>query len=114
MPLLYLRESGEMLISLSPIKITHAVYATMKLILSLQPGNKLQIPLEIPEDEVQSMTVADLKEKIMSFNKTKKIEELHVVYKSQILDDSDAFSNYNITDGETLKFLFAPILKGAD
>ena len=84
----------------------------MKLILSLQPGNKLQIPLEIPEDEVQSMTVADLKEKIMSFNKTKKIEELHVVYKSQILDDGDAFSNYNIADGETVKFLFAPILKG--
>lgn len=86
----------------------------MKLILSLQPGNKLQIPLEISEDEVQSMTVADLKEKIMSFNKTKKIEELHVVYKSQIFDDADMFSKYNVADGDTLKFLFAPILKGAN
>ena len=33
----------------------------MKLILSLQPGNKLQIPLEIPEDEIQSDRVSILK-----------------------------------------------------
>ena len=59
----------------------------MKITLSLQPGNKVQIPLEIPDEELKALTVLNLKEKIMELNKQKKLEELHVVFGSTILDD---------------------------
>ena len=40
------------------------VFKTMKLTLSLQPGNKLQLPMEIDDDKAALMTVADFKGKI--------------------------------------------------
>ena len=38
----------------------------MKITLSLQPGNKVQIPLEIPDEELKALTVLNLKEKRLS------------------------------------------------
>ncbi len=84
----------------------------MKITLSLQPGNKVQIPLEIPDEELKALTVLNLKEKIMELNKQKKLEELHVVYGSTILDDDKIFMEYNVTEGSIVKFLFAPVMKG--
>ena len=84
----------------------------MKITLSLQPGNKVQIPLEIPDEELKALTVLNLKEKIMKLNKQKKIEELHVVFGSTILDDDKIFMEYNVTERSIVKFLFAPVMKG--
>ena len=47
----------------------------MKINLTLQPGNKMELPMDIPSEEVATLTVLQLKEKIMVLNKTKKIEE---------------------------------------
>ena len=42
----------------------------------------------------------------------KKLEELHVVFGSTILDDDKIFMEYNVTEGSIVKFLFAPVMKG--
>ena len=42
----------------------------MKLILSLQPGSKVNVPIELGEEELVSLTVADFKAKIMQKKKT--------------------------------------------
>ena len=85
----------------------------MKLTLSLQPGNKLQLPMEIDDDKAALMTVADFKGKIMEFNSSKPAEQLHVVYGSTILDDGCLLAKYGIKDGDTIKFLFAAVQSGS-
>ena len=84
----------------------------MKVNLTLQPGNKMELPMDIPSEEVATLTVLHLKEKIMALNKTKKIEELHLIHGSTILDDEKLFTDYNVVEGGTIKFLFAPVMKG--
>ena len=84
----------------------------MKVLLELQPGKKVQLPLEIPDEELPTYTVAVLKARIMELNTPKTADELHVVHKSSILEDKKLLSEYNVQDGDKIKFLFAPVLKG--
>ena len=84
----------------------------MKVVLELQPGKKVQLPLEIPDEELPTFTVAVLKARIMELNTSKAADELHVVHKSSILEDEKLLSEYNVQDGDTIKYLFAPVLKG--
>ena len=84
----------------------------MKLILSLQPGNKLQIPMEIGNKEFASLTVADFKAKIMELNSSKSIDQLHVVFGSSILEETCLLSKYGIKDGDIVKYLFAEVRLG--
>ena len=85
----------------------------MKLILSLQPGSKVNVPIELGEEELVSLTVADFKAKIMKMNSSKPADQLHVVFGSSILEDECLLTKYGIKDGDTVKYLFAEVRHGA-
>ena len=87
-------------------------FKQMKITLSLQPGNKLALPLELPDDVFPTMTVRDLKGLIMEMNASKDASHLHCIHKQKILDDGDLLTSYELSDGDVVKYLFAEERKG--
>ena len=52
----------------------------MRITLSLQPGSKVALPLELPDEAVPSMTVRELKARIMAMNASKDAAMLHCIH----------------------------------
>ena len=80
----------------------------MLLKLQLAPGAKPVVELDISA----TASVLDLKDIINSLNKTKDSKNLHCVFKHQsqrvpsILEDDKCLSDYNITEGCTIKYIY--------
>lgn len=84
----------------------------MKITLSLQPGNKLALPLELPDDKVSTMTVRDLKGLVMEMNASKDPNHLHCIHKQKILEDGELLTSYGLREGDIVKYVFAEERKG--
>jgi uncharacterized ubiquitin-like protein YukD len=84
----------------------------MRITLSLQPGSKVALPLELPDEAVPSMTVRELKARIMAMNASKDAAMLHCIHRQKILEDDALVASYGIQDGDVVKYLFAEEKKG--
>ena len=90
-----------------------SISPAMKNTLSLQPGSKLALPLELPDEAVPSMTVRELKARIMAMNASKDAAMLHCIHKNKILEDDKLIASYGICSGDVVKYLFAEEKKGS-